>query len=213
MILTSGRTLVLLICWKGLPSGGWSWACWRLRAPHNSVHDVLVNKKADVVLVFVLFFYWRKHYVLPLFLFRRCFSISFHRVQGCSICARPFRVLVPGVSPLLFLSLCSMWSGDAVPSTNLGRCTSSILYTSVLVCSERRGRDDPAPTDPVWYSCLLSSHDDSKAKYNTAEPIPFHVEHFAVEFVLDPFRLFGLSRRTMRTTAQWCHSWHQLFNP
>ena len=25
-----GRTLVLLWCWKGLLSGGWWWACWRL---------------------------------------------------------------------------------------------------------------------------------------------------------------------------------------
>ena len=28
--LTLGHTLVLLWCWKGLPSGGWWWACWRL---------------------------------------------------------------------------------------------------------------------------------------------------------------------------------------
>ena len=28
--LTSGHTLVLLWCWKGLPSDGWWWACWRL---------------------------------------------------------------------------------------------------------------------------------------------------------------------------------------
>ena len=28
--LMLGRMLVLLWCWKGLPSGGWWWACWRL---------------------------------------------------------------------------------------------------------------------------------------------------------------------------------------
>ena len=28
--LTLGRILVLQWCWKGLPSGGWWWACWRL---------------------------------------------------------------------------------------------------------------------------------------------------------------------------------------
>ena len=33
-----------------------------------------------------------------------------------------------------------------------------------------------AATDPVWYGCVLSSHGESWAKYNLAEPIPLHNE-------------------------------------
>ena len=43
-------------------------------------------------------FHWRKPCVLPLLLFRQSFSISFHKVQGWSICTCPFRVLVPEVT-------------------------------------------------------------------------------------------------------------------
>ena len=46
-----------------------------------------------------------KRYVLLLLLFWQSSSISFHRVQGCSICTWPFRVLVPGVSLLLLATL------------------------------------------------------------------------------------------------------------
>ena len=61
---------------------------------------------------------------------------------------------------------------------------------------------------------MLSSHGESWAKYNLAEPIPLQVEHVAVEFV-EPFRLSGPYLRTMKTSAQRCrvgtsyftHSW------
>ena len=60
-----------------------------------------------------------------------------------------------------------------------------------------------AATDPVWYGFVLSSHGESLAKYNLAEPIPLQVEHVAVEFV-KPFRPSGPCLRTMKTSAQRC---------
>ena len=64
-------------------------------------------------------------------------SISFHRVQGCSIRTCPFYVLVHGVSPQLLVSLCS--NGDIVSCTNVGRRNSGILDTSLWVYGGRRG--------------------------------------------------------------------------
>ena len=34
-----------------------------------------------------------------------------------------------------------------------------------------------AATSPVWYGCVLSSHGESWAKYNLAEPIPLQDEY------------------------------------
>ena len=50
-------------------------------------------------------FYWRKPCVLPLLWFCQRSSISFHRVQGCSICTCPFHVLVPEVFLQVLVSL------------------------------------------------------------------------------------------------------------
>ena len=77
------------------------WATFR-----DSVHDVLVYKKCNAMLVFILFSN-EENLVLPLLLFRQSSSISFHRVQGCSICTCPFHVLVPEVSLQVLVSLCS----------------------------------------------------------------------------------------------------------
>ena len=52
--------------------------------------------------------YTEGNLVLPLLLFHQISSISFQRVQGCSICTYPFNVLVPDISPQLLVSLCSM---------------------------------------------------------------------------------------------------------
>ena len=48
-----------------------------------------------------------------------------------------------------------------------------------------------AATDPVWYGCVLSSHGESRAKYNLTEPIPLQIEHVTVEFIVEPFRPSG----------------------
>ena len=102
-----GRALVLLWCWKGLPSGGWSWACWRLGdIPCQCSRCPCERKIQRHARVYPLF-HWRKPCVLPMLLSRQSSSISFHRVQGCSICTCPFRVFVPGVSLQLLVSLCS----------------------------------------------------------------------------------------------------------
>ena len=55
---------------------------------------------------------------------------------------------------------------------------------------------------------MLSSHGESRAKYNLAEPIPLQVEHVAVEFV-EPFRPSGPCLRTMKRvgTSYFTHSW------
>ena len=59
--------------------------------------------------------------------------------------------------------------------------------------------------DPVWYGCVLSSHGESRAKYNLAEPILLQVEHVAVELIVQPFRPSGPFLRTMKISAQLCH--------
>ena len=69
-------------------------------------------------------------------------------------------------------------------------------------------------SQPVWYGCLFSSHDESRAEYNLTEPLSLQVKHVAVEFV-EPFRPSRPYLRTMKTFAQWCrvgtsyftHSW------
>ena len=81
------------------PAGDWA-------TSHDSVHDVLVNKKSNAMLMFILFS-TEENCVLPLLLFRQSSSISFHIVQGCSICTCPFHVLVPEVSQQLLVSVCS----------------------------------------------------------------------------------------------------------
>ena len=112
--LTLGHTLVvvLLWCWKRLPSGGWWWACWRLGGiPWQCSRSHCEQEIWCHAHVYPLF-HWRKPCVLPLLLFRLSSFISFHRVQVCSSCSWqtcPFLVLVPGVSLHLlhFMSLCS----------------------------------------------------------------------------------------------------------
>ena len=56
-----------------------------LATSNDSVHDVLVNKKSNAMLVFILFSTEENLVVLPLLLFRQSSSISFHRVQGLSL--------------------------------------------------------------------------------------------------------------------------------
>ena len=100
--LTLGRTFVLLL------SGEWWWARWRLGdIPWQCSRCPCKQQIQRHARVYPLF-HGRKPCVLPVLLFRQSSSISFHWVQGCSICTCPFRVLVPGVSLQLFLSLCSM---------------------------------------------------------------------------------------------------------
>ena len=81
-------------------------------------------------------------YVLLLLLFWQSSSISFHRVQGCSICTWPFRVLVPGVFLLLLATLsvlapdgdrsCMVCHGQITtwPSTSLSRSNTWPLSSS-----------------------------------------------------------------------------------
>ena len=75
---------------------------------HDSVHDVLVSKKFNAMLEFILFSTEENLVSFSLLLFHQSSSISLHRVQGCSICTCPFCVLVPEVSLQLLVPLCSM---------------------------------------------------------------------------------------------------------
>ena len=50
---------------------------------HDSVHDVLANKKSNAMLMFIVFS-TEENLVSFLLLFRQSSSISFHKVQGCS---------------------------------------------------------------------------------------------------------------------------------
>ena len=85
------------------PAGEWA-------ITHDSAHDVLVNKKSNAMLVFPL--------CPSSAVVSQSSSISFHRVQGCSICTCQFRVLVPGVSLQLLASLCSLFH-DQTPKKDI----------------------------------------------------------------------------------------------
>ena len=100
---------------------------------HVSIHNVLVNKKSNAMLMFILFFRWRKPCVLPLLLFCQSSSVSFHGVQGCFICTFPFCLLVLGFPCSSECPCVPCANGDVVSSRNLHWCNSSLLDTSVLV--------------------------------------------------------------------------------
>ena len=77
-ILALRLALVLLWCWKGLPSGGWRWACWRLNdIPWQCSLCPCEQEIQRHVHVYPLF-HWRKPCVLPLLLLRQSF---FHLIS------------------------------------------------------------------------------------------------------------------------------------
>ena len=92
--LTLGRKLVLRDVGRDCsqadgdePAGDWA-------TFQDTIHDALVNKKFNAMLMFILFFPLKNTLRLPLLLFHESSSISFHRVQWCPIYACPFPVLV-----------------------------------------------------------------------------------------------------------------------
>ena len=83
------------------PAGDWT-------TSYDSVHDVLMDKKSNAMLVFILFSTCETLVFILCCCFAEVLPFLFFRVQGCSICTCPFRVLVPEVSLQLLVSLCSM---------------------------------------------------------------------------------------------------------
>ena len=79
-----------------------------------------------------------------------------------------------------------------------------VAYRDLHPGVRRRARSllTRAATYRVWYGCLFSSHGKPRAKYNLTEPIPFQVDHVAVEFMMEPFRLIGPFTRSMKISAQ-----------
>ena len=112
-------------------------------------------------------FLWRKSCVLPLLLFPQSSSISFHRVQGCSTCACPFHVFIPGASLQLLVSLycmCQWWC-----CLFRGRSMMHMKHAGHLcpgVWQKVRCLLTQAATSLLWYSYWFSSHGESRAKYN-----------------------------------------------
>ena len=53
----------------------------------------------------------------------------------------------------------------------------------------------------VWLLVFITWF-ESRARYKLTEPIPLHVEHVAVEFIVEPFRPSGPLLRTMKIIAQ-----------
>ena len=104
--LMLGHMLVLWWCSQELPSGRW-WTCWRLGDIPWLCSQCPGEEEIQCHAHVYLLFYWTKPSVLPVLLFRQSSFFSFHRVQGCSICTCPFRVLVPEVSHALLVSLLS----------------------------------------------------------------------------------------------------------
>ena len=82
------------------PAGDWV-------TSHESVYDVLVNKKSKAMLVFILFSTEENFVSFLCCSFAKILQ-SYFRVQRCSTSICPFRVLVSGVCLQLLVSLCSM---------------------------------------------------------------------------------------------------------
>ena len=64
----------------------------------------------------------------------------------------------------------------------------------------------PLITRVAWAPQMISqpvssSHGESRAKYNLREPIPLHVEHVAIEFIVVPFHPSGPFLLTMKISA------------
>ena len=59
--------VVLLWCWKGLPSGGWWWACWRLGSIPWQCSQCLCQQEIQRHAHVYPLFHWRKPFVLPQF--------------------------------------------------------------------------------------------------------------------------------------------------
>ena len=85
------------------PAGDWA-------TSHDSVHDVLVNKKCSAMLVFILFSTEENHVSFLCSCFAKVPPSHFTEFKDVpSFCICPFRVLVPGVSLQLSMSLHSMF--------------------------------------------------------------------------------------------------------
>ena len=78
--LTLGRILVPLWCWKGLPSGRWWWACWRL-GNIQWVFMMSVWTWNPIPCSCLFSFPLKKPCILPLLLFHQSSSISFYSPQ------------------------------------------------------------------------------------------------------------------------------------
>ena len=132
--------------------GGWWWACWRLGdIPWQCSQCSCEQEIQHHARVYPLF-HKRKPCVLPPLLFRQISSISFHRVQGRSMCTCPFRVLVPKVSPQLFVSFCFMrqwWCCLFHESTMMHQWHAWYLHSGVRWKTQSSLTN--AVTDLAWY--------------------------------------------------------------
>ena len=174
------------------PAGDWA-------TSDDSVHDVLVNKKSNAMLVFILFSTEENLVSFLCCCFAKVLSQSprksrLYRSISC-VCSRSF----PGTLSVLVFHMPIVMSFlprifDNAPAACLTPPSWCTAEGSVLVIQvgDRSGM--------VCY--LFSSHGELRAKYNLTEPIPLQVEHVAVEFVVETFHPSGPSLRTMKTSAQ-----------
>ena len=101
----------------------------------------------------------KKRCVLPLLLFCQSYSISFHRVQGCSICTCSLRVFVSGDSSQLFVSLCSLcqwWCCLSHESSFLCRSKGS-AHSHKVVTSLQQERFLSVVTPRTWWLSTTST--------------------------------------------------------
>ena len=61
-----------------------------------------------------------------------------------------------------------------------------VAYLTPGVRRKARSLLTRATTDPVWYGCLLSSHGESRVKYNLTESIPLQVEPWPLSSLCNP---------------------------
>ena len=141
------------------PAGDWA-------TSHDSVHDVLVKNKSNAVLVSSLFDL-RKPCVFFSVVVSPRSAISFHRVQGWSICTCPFSVLAPGVSSQLLVSLCSMcqWWCCLFRESRMVHEMLLVDYPRLTlrpgVPRKVRSSLTRAATDPIWSGFWLLFYGDS----------------------------------------------------
>ena len=140
------------------PAGDWA-------TSHDSVHDVLVNKKSNAMLVFILFSAEENLVSFLCSQSPRTFHpyLSISCVSSCSFPAA-LSVLVFQVS--MVMSLPRIF--DYAPVAYLTPPSWCTAEGSVLV--------DPGVdrSGMVWYGCLFSSYGESLARYNLTEPIPLN---------------------------------------
>ena len=164
--------LVLLWYWKGLPSGGWWWGCWRLSdIPWQCSQCPCEQEIQHHACVYPLF-HWRKPCALPLLLFCQSSSIPFHSPRmfylylsilcvsswsfPAALSVFVFQVPIVMLSlpqtfndaPVAYLTSPSRCTAEGVVLVNLGGDQSSMVWLLVVIIWWIMGKVQPEGAHP-----------------------------------------------------------------